>query len=214
MKYLCLLSIIVFAGCGPNYDFSEREVPPAIKVAIQPYEDFPQNLTDTVIQTLSDFYHVETVLFENIQFPKSAFTSFRSPRYRADSMIRFQKKLLKNKEADYILGLTSKDISTTKKTKDGQIKKPESKYKDYGIMGIGYCPGNSAIVSSYRLKHSNKKLFILRVKKIAVHEFGHNLGLPHCENTSCVMTDAVESIKNIDKAQLSLCEKCVRKLSK
>ena len=54
-------------------------------------------------------------------------------RYRADSLIRY---LGRFGSADTILiGLTNKDISTTK----GQIR-------DWGIMGLGYCPGTSCVV--------------------------------------------------------------------
>lgn len=41
---------------------------------------------------------------------------------------------------DYIIGLTDKDISTTKKA-NGKMLEPASKYKDLGIMGLGFCPG-------------------------------------------------------------------------
>ncbi len=44
-------------------------------------------------------------------------------------------------------------------------------------------------------QHSNPKKYFTRFKKVAVHEFGHNLGLPHCSDKTCVMPDAVESEK-------------------
>lgn len=80
-------------------------------------------------------------------------------------------------------------------------------------MGFAYCPGNSCIVSTFRIQHSNPKIHFTRFKKVAVHEFGHNLGLPHCPDKACVMTDAVESVKTIDNAKLALCEKCKSKLN-
>jgi archaemetzincin len=138
---------------------------------------------------------------------KEAFTEVKSPRYRADKMINLQKKN-KADSLDFVLGLTSKDISVTKKDKSGKIKTPTYKYADWGIMGLAYCPGNSCIVSTFRIQHSNPKIHFTRFKKVAVHEFGHNLGLPHCPNKTCVMTDAVESVKTIDNAKLALCEKC------
>jgi len=72
-------------------------------------------------------------------------------------------------------------------------------------------PGKSWIESIYRYKASQSKL-IDRLKKIAVHEIGHNLGLDHCVSEKCVMRDAVESIKSIDNEVLDLCEKCREKI--
>ena len=99
-----------------------------------------------------------------------------------------------------------------KKDNNGKIKSPTYKYADWGIMGLAYCPGNSCIVSTFRIKHPDKQKHFTRLKKVAVHEFGHNLGLPHCPDKSCVMTDAVESVATIDNAQLALCKACTLKL--
>lgn len=79
-------------------------------------------------------------------------------------------------------------------------------------MGLGFCLGKSCVVSTFRLKHTNQNIHLKRLQKVAVHEFGHNLGLPHCKDKKCVMTDAVESIKTIDNVQLALCNKCQREL--
>ena len=114
--------------------------------------------------------------------------------------------------ADYILGLTEKDISVTKRNSDGSIKKPQWKYSDFGIMGLAYCPGKSCLVSNFRLRHKDKALENQRFKKVVIHELGHNFGLPHCPDKKCVMTDAVESIRTIDNAKAQLCDKCRDKI--
>ena len=113
---------------------------------------------------------------------------------------------------DHIIGLTTKDISVTKYADDGKIKSPKSKYKDWGIFGLGYRQGASCVVSIFRLKYQNKSKFIDRVKKVTLHELGHNLGLPHCENQHCFMRDAAETIKTIDQVELNLCDKCFSKV--
>jgi len=44
---------------------------------------------------------------------------------------------------------------------------------------------------------------------VALHEIGHNLGLPHCENDKkCMMNDARGTIKQVDAEKVWLCEKC------
>jgi archaemetzincin len=44
-----------------------------------------------------------------------------------------------------------------------------------------------AVVSVYRLRSRDGKLYMSRVRKEVVHEVGHLLGLKHCRDTGCVM---------------------------
>lgn len=164
-----------------------------------------------IAQTLKTIYDMDIAVLEKKALPKSAFTNIKSARYRADSLIRFL-KVARPDSIDIVLGLTSSDISTTKRDKNGNIKKPISRYQDWGVFGLGYRPGPSCIVSTYRIKNSSQNIFMERLKKICVHEVGHNLGLKHCIDKKCVMTDACETIKTVDKVQLALCSTCKSKL--
>lgn len=182
------------------------------KVGIQPFNKAPQYLIDSIESAIKQTYHFEVYQLNEQEIPQHAFTQVKSPRYRADTLIRFLKHN-KPDTIDYILGITNKDISTTKKDKNGNIKKPHYKYKDWGVFGLGYVPGPSSIVSTYRYKKSAKQLFIERVQKISIHELGHNLGLPHCKSGNpCVMQDAAETIKTIDNVDLVLCTHCKQTL--
>ena len=206
---LCLffLGFFLLISCKKS-----ATITPETTVLIKQYKGFPNNEVDTVTSILQKIYGVKTVISKHQELYPNAYISVKSPRYRADSIIKFQQKDI-NSKIDYILGLTSKDISVTKKDDSGNIKKPEYKYQDWGIMGLAYCPGESCIVSTFRIKHKNKTVYFDRLKKVAVHEFGHNLGLPHCPNKKCVMTDAVESVKTIDNAELKLCSDCEGKIN-
>lgn len=181
-------------------------------VLVKQYKGFLENELDTISKILHKIYSVKTIVSKNNELYKSAFISVKSARFRADSIIKFQQNEL-NDTIDFIFGLTTKDISVTKKDASGNVKKPEYKYQDWGIMGLAYCPGKSCIVSSFRIKHKNPTIYFDRLKKVSVHEFGHNLGLPHCPNKKCVMTDAVESVKTIDNAELKLCKDCAKKIN-
>ena len=200
---LIILTTLLVVGC------SSTNEPKTI--AIQTLNGFPSDLKDTIRQSIEDYYHFKTVVYNDIAIPKAFYTSVKSPRYRADSIIRYL-KVNKADTVNHIIGLTTKDISTTKYDNDGNIKTPEFKYKDWGIFGLGYRPGASCVVSIYRLKHANKAKFIDRVKKVTLHELGHNLGLRHCENKHCFMRDAAETIKTIDEVELNLCKKCFNKV--
>lgn len=180
------------------------------KVAIQPYKNFDQKLIDTVFNALEKAYGVNVDVLKSKSIPQEAFINIKSPRYRADKLIAIQKSQ-KPDTIDYVIGLTSEDISFTK-TEAGKIKEPKSKYEDWGIFGLGYNPGQSCIVSTFRLNDKGRAVLIERIKKISIHELGHNMGLEHCETEFCVMKDAAESIKTVDLVNSKLCNQCKKLL--
>ena len=204
MRLILLVFSCLLISCNNSIDSNTI-------VQIKQYNGFPKQELDTVVNTIESFYGVEINVLKQQELYSSAFINVKSPRYRADSIIKFQKREINN-SIDFVLGLTHKDISTTKTDKFGKTKEPKYKYQDWGIMGLAYCPGNSCIISTFRIKTKDKKQYFSRLKKVSVHEFGHNLGLKHCQDKKCVMTDAVESVKTIDNAKLALCEKCKEQL--
>ncbi len=159
-----------------------------ITIDIQPFEDVPKKITDSLFQDLSKI-HSKITVKSPIKLPSSAFYSKRS-RYRADSLISFLKR--KTPTNHVTIGLTTKDISTTK----GNIE-------DYGIMGLGYQPGRSCVVSTFRLKQDKLQRQFF---KVSIHELGHTAGLPHCKTATCFMRDA-EGKNHLDK-ETNFCEPC------
>ncbi|WP_366941751.1 hypothetical protein [uncultured Psychroserpens sp.] len=166
-----------------------------------------QKVIYSISEILKTSYNADIIILEKKELPKSAFIQIKSPRYKADSLLIDLLKIRPD-SIDYALGITTKDISTTKRNPDGSIKTPESKYSDWGIFGLGYRPGKSCVISTFRLKHKKPKIFESRAQKIAVHEIGYNLGLSHCNHNECVMQDAVETILTVDSAGFELCENC------
>lgn len=205
MKKILLISLLFILSCSKS-TLNDKSV-----VGVLPYSDITSEKVALLEKAVTDYYGVEIKMLPVSNLPKNAFVNIKSPRYRADSLIAIQERGMPE-DIDYILGLTEKDISVTKRDKDGSIKKPVWRYNDFGIMGLAYCPGKSCIVSGYRLKHKDKDIYFGRFKKVVIHELGHNFGLPHCPDKKCVMTDAVESIKTIDNARPELCNDCKKKI--
>lgn len=171
-----------------------------ISIAIQPLTFTDTSTLNWIKQNIENYYHFNVSILPELAIPKQAFYKPRN-RYRADTIIRFLKNYKPN-QFQYIVGFTDKDISTTKE-----------KYPDFGIMGLGFVPGPSCVVSTYRLKTTNKKLLKERIAKVVLHEIGHNLGLPHCTN-HCFMHAADASIKQVDSEPLDMCDDCKMRLKK
>ena len=199
MRYIYFISVLLVIG-------SCNSVPNKPVIAIQPIGNVSAGNIAIVKQALDSVYHYKITVLPAIPPPQQAFVNIKTPRYRADKLIGYLKGI-KTDTVDYIMGLTGYDISITKSDWLGRIKEPKSRYEDFGIFGLGYMPGKSCIVSYYRLGNNTATLQS-RLAKISVHELGHNLGLDHCPNKKCVMTDAVEKISTIDNAKMKLCEKC------
>lgn len=176
------------------------------KVGIQPFEGIDQTDIHDIAEHLNKKYNLDVTILPIRNIPTTAFVNIKSPRYRADVLLE-ELKRFKPDSLDYVLGLTHFDISTTK------YGGKDPKYKDWGVFGLGYQPGPSCIVSTFRLKNRSKSLFEERLKKICVHELGHNMGLSHCKSVGCIMQDAAETIKKIDQSDGELCAKCKSKLN-
>lgn len=207
--FACLILIGLISSCNSiSSSFSPEPV-----IGILPYNGIKDSDIDSVHSVLSSTYGFDVVILDHIDLPQTAFTTRRSPRYRADSLLRFQRKIIPD-SISIIIGLTNKDISNTKMDPTTlNVKEPQRIYVDWGIFGLGELGGKSCVVSTNRLqKGVNKETYFTRLKRISTHEVGHVLGLPHCPTPKCVMNDANESIKTIDKSTGDLCEKCWSKI--
>lgn len=174
--------------------FSTYTEPKKTIIVLQPFKGFPVEHTKYVEEELKKVYPLVEVR-EPIPIPEYCKNSSKT-RYRADKLIEYLNKNTKNGYCT--IGLTHKDISTTK-----------DHYPDWGVMGLGYCPGKSCIASTFRVKGSDKleKLF-----KLSIHELGHTQGLPHCPTRGCFMQDA-KGKDNFGKED-GFCKNCKIKLVK
>lgn len=174
---------------------------------VQPLGAVPSAHVDSVVRALQREYRARVHIAPSLPLPEQALTTVRTPRYRADTLI-VRLRGIKPDTIDHIIGLTEADISHTKRAADGTIKEPRSKYQDFGIFGLGYVNGPSCVISTFRLGDDGEQRFFDRLCKIAVHEVGHNRGLPHCPEQHCVMRDAVERIASIDGTDRFFCLAC------
>jgi len=172
-------------------------------IAIQPLGEVKQERLDIVKKGLEDAFGLKVETFETKPLPKEAWYEPRS-RYRADKLLDF---LDDQTAAKYriVIGLTSKDISTTK-----------DEHEDWGIFGLGELGGRVCVVSTFRLnaRGADEKKLRERFWKVAVHEVGHVMGLDHCPKKGCIMQDAESSIVTVDEESGEFCEGCNAELGR
>ena len=163
-----------------------------LTITIQPFADADTQQVNYVFREVRKIYpRVE--IRKAIPLPAQTYYKPRH-RYRADSLLRFLDR--RNRAGHLTIALTSKDISWTK----GSIQ-------DYGIMGLGLCPGNACVASTYRLSKTNTKD---QLYKIAIHELGHTQGLKHCPVQTYFMRDAEG--KNHTNELSGFCSSCTKHL--
>lgn len=178
-------------------------------IGLQQFNEFSELELQAISDALVSVFNCKIAVLPTVKAPDSHITRIKSFRYRADSLLHFLNRQ-KPDSIDIILGLTKTDIAITKRDKStGYIKKPTTTYTDWAIFGLGQVNGTSCVVSNYRLKkRASTQLYIKRFTRICNHEVGHVLGLPHCPIKNCLMNDANETIKTIDKSSGKLCPSC------
>lgn len=157
-------------------------------VVVQPLGRFSQTEAKKIAAQIRSL-GADVVLKDNLSIPESFYYTPRN-RYRADSLIRYLKTQV-GKDS-IIVGILNEDISTTK-----------DDVADWGVMGLGYRPGNSCVVSFFRI---NKKKRAEQLYKVVLHELGHTEGLDHCPEKTCLMRDA-EGGNPLDEEK-NFCRRC------
>lgn len=199
MKYFSVFNFVVIffiLSCGVTTNKNPsasagvkiNSVKDSIVIIIQPFDDIDDSLTKYIFAKFKEIIP-SVELKKPVSILQNAYYKPRN-RYKADSLLNFLGKLAHENEV--YIGLTSKDISTT----NGNIP-------DWGVMGLGFCPGNACVVSTYRLKKNNLKDQLF---KVAIHEVGHTQGLDHCPNAYCIMRDAKG--KNTTDDEKDFCPNC------
>jgi len=160
--------------------------------------DLPEVDVDLVKNALEGIVGIDVGLLPRAPLPPAAFYRPRH-RWRADALLDFLDGRLP-RDGVRILGLTGEDISTTK----GSVH-------DWGVLGLGRLDGSSCVISEFRcrMKSTGPAHARERLAKVAVHEIGPTLGLPHCPTRGCLMEDAEGRVATCDR-EYDFCEALCR----
>lgn len=153
---------------------------------------FEQNtmLDDLAEDLIASGFHVS--IEASVALPFRALDQKKN-RYQAQTMLNYLRSL----QGGRVVGVMQQDLYS---------------YIIKSIKGMADFAGRAAIISLCQLL-AREELSLLRQRicKLTTHELGHTYGLEHCENTQCVMHDAV-GFELWDKAENGFCEKCCSKI--
>ena len=229
--YIVFLRGLLLNSCGSKSDSDSRLTHKSEKssgshksgessklvVCIQPFGNVTAGYLAYVKNSLQkDFSSVK--ILPKMNLPRTAFVGIRK-RYDANKMLWYLQDLYvkrKYPNETFLVGVTESDLCQNRENPKKWKGKLGFGTPDYGIMGLGYQPNSKNIVPSQKVNinstrrlNSNKKE---QLAKLIKHELGHNFGLPHCPNKSCIMRDA-EGGNHFDE-MTGFCKNCEFKFAK
>ncbi len=108
-------------------------------IALQPIANIPQNTLNILKHNIKEQYPCTVIILPYITLPDSFINYEKGKRYAASAIIKLLKETMSD-TVQYIVGITNENIYTTKQDKWGNIKKPESTYKIWGIRDLDTNP--------------------------------------------------------------------------
>lgn len=174
---------------------------PIATVALAPLGPFPAAFLDEIDAGLRAELGVDVVRLDPAPLPPAAWYPPRR-RYRAERLIDALRPRVRP-PATRVLGVTQADISTT-----------AHGVHDWGVLGLGDLGGLGCVISTFRCRMNSpsEAQTHFRMVTTCVHEIGHTLGLEHCPDTTCLMTDARGLVRTVDRTTGHLCVRCRQRL--
>ena len=172
---------------------------PSKIIYIQPLGNVNQEYLTYIKKSVKEFYGYHCVIKTKINLTNAILAKSKT-RYEAGKILK------KYNSKENILLITERDIAHRK----------SREFQEWGVFGLGFRPGTTCVISTFRLKKNvSKAKFLERLKKVALHEIGHNLRLEHCTiDKNCMMTSAGGTVKQVDREKIWFCKKCWETIEK
>jgi len=174
-------------------------------IALQPLNKYDESILADLAFDIRDFYNRQTIILKPIRIPYHFYDTILG-QYSADSLIMFL-SALRNDTIGEVIGFTHDPIFTVKKN-------GLTSYYDENLFGMGHQPGNVCVVSDWKFCSTYRTMCYVRLRKVTIHEIGHNLGLSHCKNEKCIMSEKNGNTITLDNNGNDYCQKCKNILSR
>jgi archaemetzincin len=197
MKKILILLLLVFIANGYKVSYNKKNINEKLTINITTMGNVDASTVDFIKNEIKKFYKADIILLPNTKILYDAKLN-EVNKYSGNLLLKIIDSLYV-KEKHKVLLVTNYDICTDREL-NGKV------HKNWSVLGLAYLKGKPAVVSTYRIKNRD------RLSKVSIHEIGHTLGIPHCQNTKCVMVDAKGKASNIDKATLWMCDDCRLKI--
>lgn len=170
-----------------------------LKINVTTMGDIKKSDVNLISNELTKFYQAEIIHHSKIDLIKPSKVKGLN-KYNAGIILNSLNETYKNHN-DKILLLTNYNICTDR-TLNGVT------HKNWGIFGMAKLGKKPCVVSTHNMGKNYKD----RLIKVSIHETGHTLGIPHCKNIKCVMTDAKGKGSTVDNMTIWMCDDCKNKI--
>jgi archaemetzincin len=206
-----LILLLTFTSCDSNSFHVKKRLPEKSvesvyeklgTIHIVPLGPVSNKILNEVKNSITQFYGRPVEILQP-QKPKGNLRRTPQSRHSADSILKYYRS-----DHETIV-VTSFDITIY----------DTARKADWGIFGWGYYPpGKTCVISCYprRLgRDVSEKVLLSRIRKVAIHEVGHNLDLHHCQkDVTCVMHAADKKATQVDIEKEMFCVSCKKELLK
>lgn len=209
--FACLVIALIQLSCRNASTISFKHNNLKKFIALQPVGNYNRKQLLYLQNELSQFFHIKVLVLSSIAIKPTLHLDL-DEGYNADSILPV---LLKetNDSIVQIVGITHNEIFILKESISEVNHKADTLHYYHDIFGYSFLSEKACLVSDYKLISNDTALWQNRMRKVAIHEIGHCLGLSHCSTDGCLMSEKYGDIANLNKPGGDYCTLCKKKLN-